>query len=501
MKIVKFFLWMVFVFAITPCFSDSLFSENAPVQDGINVFEVSDTFADIYEKLDSVNWAGKNIDVAIESLEKLNPHAHIAATNRRIILVWKDSIVANYPRPEAKDWKAFGEITTALILKFRENDPYLHSATSDEIYQAVVGSLLRGIDENGKYIFSQQAELSNDGRILTSLGIEGKKDDRGNYRVTGVYKDSPADIAGIKGEDLIVQINGMATIGLTQEEIADFMSGFNSGTVKMKLLTPTGNKDVVLRRATVMSTDADIIHRKIVRDGAILEIIVHKVSENAAEIIKEALNKYDDLTGVILDLRAATGDDERAAAKLAGLFIGGKPVMRIVETAGKETEIVPGSDAITNLPTVVLTSDMTRGTAEAIAAAFYEYERGVLVGTPTAGSAKIASRLELKNGGALEVLNKSIKTGTGRKIEGRGVYPLVCLSNIRSTEQQNVFFLNVINNYFNAQDLNKRADLTPQDVRRGCPRITSGSDEDAIALAVSVKILTDDKVYDKLIME
>ena len=99
------------------------------------------------------------------------------------------------------------------------------------------------------------------------------------------------------------------------------------------------------------------------------------------------------------------------------------------------------------------------------------------------------------------MLNKSIKTGQGRKIDGRGIFPIVCLSNIRSSQQQNAFFLNVINNDFNAQDFNKMPEISAEDVRSGCPKIVNGADEDAVATAVSVKILTDKKVYNRLIAE
>ena len=98
-------------------------------------------------------------------------------------------------------------------------------------------------------------------------------------------------------------------------------------------------------------------------------------------------------------------------------------------------------------------------------------------------------------------MNKSIKTGSGRDIDGRGVFPIVCLSNIRTSQQQNAFFLNVINNYFNATDFNKVTDVSVADIRKGCPVITSGADEDATAAAVAVKILTDKKVYNRLIAE
>lgn len=501
MKIAKLFLFGFLTLGVTPCFADSLFFEDEPVQDGLNVFDVSATFADIYEKLDGVKWGGKNINIAIESLENLNTNAHIAATDERVVLVWGDAIIANYPRPAPGDWQGFGEITTALVLKLRANDATLHAASESEMYQMVVDSLMRGIDENGRYIYSRRAEITEDGRILTSVGLEGARDARGNWRVTGVFKDSPADTAGLREGDLIVSINGQNVAAMSDAELSAAMSGFNSGTSKIKLLSPGGERDVVLRRATVILADADVVHRSDADTGGILEIVVHKISDNTVSIVNEALAKYQDVSGIILDLRAATGDDERAAAKLAGLFIGKKPVMRIVETARDEVEVIPGGDAVTDAPVVVLMSNMTRGTAEAVVAAFYENERGVLVGTPTAGSARIATRINLENGGALELLNKSIKTGTGRAIDGRGIFPIVCLSNIRSTNQQNAFFLNVINNDFNAQDFNRDDDIDVDAVRRGCPVITSGADEDALSAAVAAKILTDSKLYNKLVAE
>lgn len=501
MKIAKLFLFGFLTLGVMPCFADSLFFEDEPVQDGLNVFDVSATFADIYKKLDGVKWGGKNINVAIESLENLNTNAHIAATDERVVLVWGDAIIANYPRPAPGDWQGFGEITTALVLKLRANDAALHAASESEMYQMVVDSLMRGIDENGRYIYSRRAEITEDGRILTSVGLEGARDARGNWRVTGVFKDSPADTAGLREGDLIVSINGQNVAAMSDAELSAAMSGFNSGTSKIKLLSPGGERDVVLRRATVILADADVVHRSDADTGGILEIVVHKISDNTVSIVNEALAKYQDVSGIILDLRAATGDDERAAAKLAGLFIGKKPVMRIVETARDEVEVIPGGDAVTDAPVVVLMSNMTRGTAEAVVAAFYENERGVLVGTPTAGSARIATRINLENGGALELLNKSIKTGTGRAIDGRGIFPIVCLSNIRSTNQQNAFFLNVINNDFNAQDFNRDDDIDVDAVRRGCPVITSGADEDALSAAVAAKILTDSKLYNKLVAE
>ena len=181
--------------------------------------------------------------------------------------------------------------------------------------------------------------------------------------------------------------------------------------------------------------------------------------------------------------------------------MGAKPVMRVSQTAGEDVEFVPGGDAVTDANIVVLTSNTTRGTAEGLASAIYENGRGVLVGTPTAGEARIATRIELSNGGALELLNKSIKSVGGYALDSRGVFPIVCLSNIRSSKQQNAFFVNVINNDFKIQDFNKNDKVNVASVRRGCPVITSGDDEDMMSMAVATKILTDKTVYNRLIAE
>ncbi|MBO7508716.1 MAG: PDZ domain-containing protein [Alphaproteobacteria bacterium] len=492
---------MAFLFILlgaTGARAGELFFDDEPIQGGLNVVEMSRGFADIYEKLDGVSWGGKSINVAIESLENMSKDAHIAATDERVVLVWGDSIVANYPRPSARDWDAFGEITTALVLKMRERDANLAAANDAEIYRAVVDGLMRGIDERGRYIYSRDAEIASDGRILTSVGIEGRRDERGNFRVLGVYKGSPADNAGVSAGDLIGEINGTLVSDMADSVLAAMMSGFNSGTLKMTLMTPTGTRRIVVRRATVVLADADVVFMDD-DNGGIMEIIVNQVSNNAASIVAEALNKHQNLSGVILDLRSAIGDDERAAAKLAGLFIGARPIMRVVETAMSEVEIVPSGDAMTSAPVVVVVSNMTRGTAEAIASAFYETGRGVVIGTPTAGQARIASRLDLNDGGMLEIMNKSVKTGNGRALDRRGVFPIVCLSNIRNAVQQSAFFLNVVNNDFRSHDYNADDKVDADAVRRGCPVITSGEDEDLLARSVAIKILTDKTVYSRLL--
>jgi len=497
MKKLLFFLGIMFFPLVA--FPSELFSADDPIKDGINTIKISNVFADIYEKLDGVNWVGKDINIAIESLEHLNKKAHIASTDERVVLVWGDELIANYPKPETSNWKEYGQITTALIMKMRDKDDKLYSLTEKDLYQTVVDALLFDIDEEGKYILSNDISGNNGNFILTSVGLDGGRDKRGNFRITGVYKDSPADLSGIRDGDIIAEINGKRVSKMTDNEISAVLSGYTSGTSKLKVLTPLGNKYIALRKATVMLADADIIYRNIEdSDKGILEVVVHKVSDNSVSIVNEALATHNNISGVILDLRTAQGSDEKSAAKMAGLFMGQTPIMRVVENVTEEIEIVPGGDSVTNVPMVVLISNTTSGTSEAIAYAFYENKRAVLVGTPSAGKARISSHITLNNGDFLEIMNKSLKTGNGLVIDNRGVFPLICLSNIRNSAQQEAFFVNVLNGDFAAKDFNKEAKINVKEIRNSCPVIISGADEDNAALGISVKILTDTQIYNNL---
>jgi carboxyl-terminal processing protease len=493
-------LFFIFVFSFLPFIASAadLFDPEISVIDGVKVHETSAFFSEVFEKLSEANFAGKDIRTAIESLETLSPKVKIATTDNRIVIVSDGNMIGNWQRPSDNDWKGLGEITTALLLKIRESDPKIAGQPEDVYGSMAVNSIIHSLDKNSRYVTPTSWD---DGKILTSAGLQGKRDGRGNWRVEGVVRGSQADEAGINEGDLIIGINGKDVRNLSDAELAAAFEGLNSGTLKLKVATPTETKKIVLRRASIIMTDADIIWRQNAPDQKIkiLEIVIYNVSENSVAIVNEALNKYKEASGIILDMRNAHGGEERSAAKLAGLFLGAVPIMHIDEGTNEELEVIPGGDAITNVPVVVLVSNQTQGTAEAIALAFNDNARGVLVGTPTAAKAKLAKRTELSNGASLEIGSRNIKSGHGVIIDERGVFPLVCLSNIRNNSQQNAFFVNVINGDFHATNFNSDESVDGDTARKGCPNIKSGEDEDAFALAVSVELLTNNKAYKKLL--
>ncbi|MDR1697009.1 MAG: PDZ domain-containing protein [Rickettsiales bacterium] len=429
--------------------------------------------AEVYQKLAAENFAGKNIGAAFEGIEKLNPSSSVAATGTRLVVVRNGAIVGNWPRPSDSDLAAWAGIT-----KTAAGENHNDFAIADAVISGIGGALVA-------------AEM-NDTRLITSAGVECIHDERGNCRVTGIVRGGPADTAGLRIDDIITEIDGKATRDMSVGDVASVLSGFNSGLMKMSVLGPDGVKKLNLRRATIVTVDADVVWR-----DPILEIIINRVSDNAYSIISEALAKYNP-DGIILDLRTAVGSDERSAAKIAGMFVGEKPVFRIAGAGADELEAVPGGDALTKSPVVVVTANGTRAAAAGIASGIYENRRGVLIGMPTSDEQMLATIIPLSSGETIELNNKRLKSISGTEIGMRGLFPPVCISNIRSETQRDAFFVNILNGDFNAHDVNSD-EYDADAARRGCPNFTSGHDEDGMVSGVAAKILTDKKVYGKLL--
>ncbi|HEX8687650.1 MAG TPA: S41 family peptidase, partial [Pyrinomonadaceae bacterium] len=157
-----------------------------------------------------------------------------------------------------------------------------------------------------------------------------------------------------------------------------------------------------------------------------------------ARLLKEALTKFRDAPGLILDLRANGGGDGKEGFRVAGYFFDEKvPVARVVTRTGKppsalfglvslpkEFEAGEKGGRLYSNPVVVLVNEGTGSTSELIANALQEQGRAYVVGTQSCGCVlAVLQHRGLKGGGDLAVSEIGFATPKGRKLEGVGVTP------------------------------------------------------------------------------
>jgi len=149
--------------------------------------------------------------------------------------------------------------------------------------------------------------------------------------------------------------------------------------------------------------------------------------------LKEALMKFKDAPGLILDLRANGGGDGEEGLRIAGYFFNDKvPLVRIVTRTGKPpsalfpTEFQAGEKGgqIYSNPIVILINVGTGSASELLAGAMQEQGRAQIIGTQSCGCVLgVLNHRELKGGGELDVSELGFVTSKGRTLEGNGVVP------------------------------------------------------------------------------
>jgi hypothetical protein len=158
-------------------------------------------------------------------------------------------------------------------------------------------------------------------------------------------------------------------------------------------------------------------------DGPVVCLRVGHVAGDLADKIASAfkvLGASNQLTGVVLDLRFATGHDYTAATTTADLFL--SKDLPLLDWGNGLVHSKANPDAIT-LPLVVLVNHQTADAAEALAAILREDARAIILGSTTAGEATIGKEFPLKNGEYLRIATAAVKLGDGQTLPATGIKP------------------------------------------------------------------------------
>ncbi|HWX22008.1 MAG TPA: S41 family peptidase [Candidatus Binatia bacterium] len=176
------------------------------------------------------------------------------------------------------------------------------------------------------------------------------------------------------------------------------------------IATPAPEEGPMVSRATVLENGIAYLRLTRIEDG-----LAAKIRQTCAQ-----LAGTNQLGGVILDLRYATGNDYPAAAAAADLFLSKE--RPLLDWGNGVVRSKQKSDAI-RMPVAVLVNHETAGGAEALAAVLRETAAGLLLGSQTAGQAMIAQEYPLKNGQRLRIATAPIQLGDGSALSSQGVKP------------------------------------------------------------------------------
>jgi len=214
------------------------------------------------------------------------------------------------------------------------------------------------------------------------------------------------------------------------------IAGEPDTTLKLGLTRADGTPfDVTLSRRTVSA--APQFDARILPSGYAY-IKFNRFVSPVDKQIKEALIKFKDAPGLILDLRSNGGGDGELGGQIGGYFFNDKITFAtIITRTGKPPSALFGlikipkdfqagkkGGQLYSNPVVVLINEATGSASELFAGAMQEHGRAAVIGTQSCGCVLgVLNYRKLKGGGDLAISEIGFVTSKGRTLEGNGVTP------------------------------------------------------------------------------
>ncbi len=280
------------------------------------------------------------------------------------------------------------------------NDPYTAYLTVEQLYD---------------FATSLQGEYPGIGTYVTMRD--------GNLTILATFPDSPAEKAGLKSGDIILEIDGESLAGLDLDTAANKLRGPADTTVRLLVLhaDETEPVEIELTRAIIELPSVVYEMREDIAYITIFMFTGHTDGE-LTEVIQEL--EQDGAKGIIIDIRNNGGGLLDAATAVASHFLESGTVATTRNDEGTLREYYVDTDALhTNLPIVVLVNENTASAAEVLAGALQDYGRAVIAGNTTYGKGSATGVFTLADGSALNITIARWFTPNGRLIEGNGIAP------------------------------------------------------------------------------
>ena len=309
------------------------------------------------------------------------------------------------------------EIFTTLFKAVNTN--YVDETNPGDLMDKGIKSMLGSLDPYTVYFNEQDVvnfKINNTGEYTGIGAMIARKKDR--LIVREPYKNYPADKAGLKAGDEIIQI-GDVLIADFKDDASQLLKGAKNTKITIKYLRQNKSytTELVLDEVDIKSVP---FFGKI--DDKTGYIVLSHFSRKASVEVKEALEKLkaDGAKQIVLDLRGNPGGLLNEAIDICNLFVPKNEV--IVTTKSRiekhnNTYKTQKEPIDTEIPLAILVNGRSASASEIVSGALQDLDRAVILGSRSFGKGLVQRTVDLTYGTQLKVTISRYYTPSGRCIQ------------------------------------------------------------------------------------
>jgi carboxyl-terminal processing protease len=302
--------------------------------------------------------------------------------------------------------------------------------------QAVSDGAIRGMlqalgDPYAAFLSPDQYALESQdikgffGGIGAEVGIR-----EGRITILAPLPDTPAEKAGIRPGDIILEIEGASTQGMSLLDAVGKIRGEKGTTVSLLVLHRNSADPMLLKitRGVIQLVSV----RLLMQTGNIGHLRLFGFTGTTAEELKGALDRFERSqgAGLVLDLRNNPGGLVSSVVDVTSQFLKGGLVLYQIDAQGVRTDWdVRSGGRAQDIPMVVLVNEFSASASEVLAGAIMDHGRAPVVGTTTFGKGSVNNLWPLSDGSGVNFTIARWFTPNGTLIEGEGIMPNVIAEN------------------------------------------------------------------------
>ncbi len=309
---------------------------------------------------------------------------------------------------------------------FKElNFNYVDEINPGDLMKKGIDAMLESLDPYTVYIPESKIE---DFKLLTTgqyggVGamIQKREDD---IIISEPYEGFPADKAGLKAGDKLLEVNGKSTKGKSVEDISSALRG-QPGTTLSVLILRTGDTKPVEKSLTRENVKLESIpYSGLLNNNTIGYIKLNSFTENAGKEVRDAFVKCKEknasLKGLILDLRGNGGGLLQEAVNIVNIFTGKDQLVVSTKSKFKEKSFQHKTmfeSLDPNIPLVVLIDKGSASASEIVTGAIQDLDRGVVIGQRSYGKGLVQNIIPLSYNSQMKVTVSKYYIPSGRCIQ------------------------------------------------------------------------------------
>jgi carboxyl-terminal processing protease len=279
-------------------------------------------------------------------------------------------------------------------------------------------------DTYTEYLNAEEAkEFNNDlNGTFSGIGAELSRE-KEQLVIVAPISGYPAEEAGLRAQDAILEIDGEPTYDLSLTEAVNKIRGPAGTEVELTI----GREGVGQETYKITREDIKIPSVEYeVKDG-IGYLEISRFAEDTVNLSKEAAQSFKDqnVKGVVLDMRNNPGGLLDAAVDISSLWLDEGEVVLEEQRGGEviKSYRATGNNILSGIPTVVLVNEGSASASEIVAGALADNGAAKLVGQQTFGKGSVQTLEPISSGGVLKVTIARWFTPGGRNIDKEGIKP------------------------------------------------------------------------------